>query len=164
MVYILEYIGKSPGNDQHGDYENAVTIFGQYFDIIKTNGFKVSDSGHDIIDNNGNKIIFNKNDIVFQNNYGLTSSDFNADGSVKAGTVITSIPIKNINVEDAFNCASTNRNTTKLKMQEKMSKIKGESWLTQQVVSEDNFLDLSLVTLSVPLPLPLVSTFTIESS
>ncbi|NMM61183.1 hypothetical protein HBE96_00380 [Clostridium sp. P21] len=118
-----------------GDYENAVNIFGKYFDVIKTNGFKVQENN--IIDHNGNQVVFTKNDIVFQNNYGIKKEDLNDDGSVKDGTSITSIPAKGINTENAKNLASTDRVATKIAMQEKMNEIQGQSWITQQLVNED---------------------------
>lgn len=126
-----------------GDYENAVNIFGKYFDVIKTNGFKVQE--HNIIDNNGNQVIFTKNDIVFQNNYGLKKEDLNDDGSVKDGTSVTSIPAKGIDTKEAQNLTCEDRVTTKKKMQDYEEQVKGQSWLTQQLVSEDT----EIVTFSV---------------
>lgn len=118
-----------------GDYENAVAIFGEYFDVIKTNGYTVQ--GSDIYDTNGNKVVFQKDDILMQNTGGLETSDFNDDGTVKDGTVIISIPDKGIITNNAQNLASINREKTKENMQNYMNRIKDATYTSYQIFYGD---------------------------
>lgn len=126
-----------------GDYANAVNIFQPLgLEIIKTNGFKVQ--GTNLLDQNGDIVKFKKYDIVFQNDYGLNSSDFNSDGTIKDGTEIISVPTKGIYTADAKNYAGANRVETKNKMEEYADRIKGQSWINKQLFLEDtNILTFS---------------------
>ena len=126
------FVGSAPPD---GDFENAQSIFGIGFDVIKTNGYTVQ--GNTIIDTSGNTIVFRKNDIVVQTDGGLQASDFNSDGTVKDGTAIISIPSKGINTANASNLAKTDRNKTKIAMQEYFNAHKDEPYVVQQLTKED---------------------------
>lgn len=125
------FVSSSPPD---GDYENAVAIFGQYFDVIKTNGFTVQ--GSDIYDKNNNKIIFQKGDIVVQVPY-TDKNNLNDDGTVKDGTEIQAIPDKGIKINGAFNAACKNRSETKKEMLIKYNEIKNTSYNSQSVWLEN---------------------------
>lgn len=122
-----------------GDYANAVNIFGNGvgglgLDVIKTNGFKTL--GTNLLDLNGEKIVFSKYDVIIGQDYGLTVGDYNSDKTIKDGTVIVNIPLS-IFTNDAHRIIEKNRTLTKQKIQEYADSIKGQSWLSSQLYSED---------------------------